>query len=118
VNRQRLLETFLRLTQVDSPSHAETRLAQLLITEFAERGWQARTDSSGNVIASLACHYSAPHTPSKFDIDRNQFFAKLIAIVLKGRSPLSFEKPIFAMAEGRETAFRRNPFGATDRAVS
>jgi len=66
-----------------------------------------------NVIASLACHYTAPHTPSKFDIDRNQFFAKLIAIVLKGRYPLSFEKPIFAMAEGPEPAYR-----ATDRAVS
>jgi tripeptide aminopeptidase len=54
VNRQRLLATFLRLTQVDSPSHAETNLAQLLTTEFAERGWHMRTDSSGNVIASVA----------------------------------------------------------------
>jgi tripeptide aminopeptidase len=54
VNRERLLATFLRLARVDSPSHAEGNLAQLLTTEFAERGWQVRTDSSGNVIASLA----------------------------------------------------------------
>lgn len=54
MNRQRLLATFLRLTRVDSPSHDETNLAQLLTTEFAERGWQVRADSSGNVIASLA----------------------------------------------------------------
>jgi tripeptide aminopeptidase len=53
VNRQRLLATFLRLTRVDSPSHAEGNLAQLLTTEFAERGWHVRTDSVGNVIASL-----------------------------------------------------------------
>ena len=54
MNRQRLLTTFLRLAQVDSPSHAETNLAQLLTREFAELGWQVHTDSSGNVIASLA----------------------------------------------------------------
>ena len=54
VRQQRLLATFLRLTQVDSPSHAETNLAQLLTREFAARGWQVRTDSSGNVLASLA----------------------------------------------------------------
>jgi putative aminopeptidase FrvX len=52
VRQQRLLATFLRLTQVDSPSHAETNLAQLLIRELAERGWQVRTDCSGNVIGS------------------------------------------------------------------
>jgi len=54
VNRQRLLTTFLRLAQVDSPSHAETNLAQLLTREFAELGWQVHADSSGNLIASLA----------------------------------------------------------------
>jgi GAF domain-containing protein len=71
-----------------------------------------------NVIASLACHYTAPHSPSRFDIDRNQFFAKLIAIVLKGRSPLSFDAPIFAMAEGREAAVLQDAFAAADRAAS
>src|SRR6185436_6609464 len=28
----------------------------------------------GNVIASLACHYTVPHTPSALDIDRNEHF--------------------------------------------
>ena len=47
-------------------------------------------------IASLACHYPAPHTPSALDIERNEVFAKLIAISLKGRTPLSVAEPIFA----------------------
>jgi len=64
------------------------------------------------VVASLACHYMAPYTPSKDDIDRNQFFAKLIAIVLKGRAPLSFDKPIFAMAEQPEIASSQAPLAS------
>ena len=47
-------------------------------------------------IASLACHYTAPHTPSKLDIERNEVFAKLIAISLKGRGPVYLAKPIFS----------------------
>jgi GAF domain-containing protein len=53
------------------------------------------------VIASLACHYTAPHTPSTLDIERNQHFARLIAITIKGReflAPTSTKKPIFARA--------------------
>jgi len=46
-------------------------------------------------IASLACHYAKAHTPSRVDIERNEVFARLIAITLKGRS-LALEKPIFA----------------------
>jgi GAF domain-containing protein len=37
------------------------------------------------VIASLACHYTSAHTPSALDIERNEHFARLIAITLKGR---------------------------------
>lgn len=48
------------------------------------------------VIASLACHYTRPHTPSAVDIERNEHFAKLIAITLKGSEPFSFERPVFA----------------------
>ena len=47
------------------------------------------------VIASLACHYTAPHTPSALDIERNQHFARIIAITLKGRGPKSSEPPVF-----------------------
>jgi GAF domain-containing protein len=48
------------------------------------------------VIASLACHYPAPHTPTALDIDRNQHFARLIAITLKGRKLMSPLLPVFA----------------------
>src|SRR3974390_351905 len=40
-------------------------------------------------IASLACHYTAPHTPSALDIERNQHFARLIAITMKGSAPIA-----------------------------
>ncbi len=47
------------------------------------------------VIASLACHYTAPHTPSALDISRNEHFARLIAISLKSRGPITARAPIF-----------------------
>src|SRR5262249_25667774 len=50
------------------------------------------------VIASLACHFTKAHTPSKLDIERNQVFANLIAISLKGRAPVALAKPVFAWA--------------------
>lgn len=50
-------------------------------------------------IASLACHFTAPHQPSALDIERNQVFANLIAISVKG-SPanLTGVDPMFAYA--------------------
>ena len=36
-------------------------------------------------IASLACHFTKPHTPSPLDIDRNEHFARVLGIMLKGR---------------------------------
>lgn len=48
------------------------------------------------VIASLACHYTAAHVPSAVDIDRNEHFARLIAITLKGRGTAPPQAPIFA----------------------
>ena len=47
-----------------------------------------------DVIASLACHYTVPHTPTALDIERNQHFAKIIAITIKGRKPTN-ETPVF-----------------------
>lgn len=47
-----------------------------------------------DVIASLACHYTAAHTPLAADIDRNQHFATLIAITLKD-GLASARAPIF-----------------------
>jgi GAF domain-containing protein len=54
------------------------------------------------VIASLACHYTNPHTPSRLDIERNQHFARLIAITLKGAQPVSFGKPVFVYPADRK----------------
>ena len=45
--------------------------------------------SRNAAIASLACHFTEPHTPSALDIERNEVFAKLIAIVLGGQGPIS-----------------------------
>jgi GAF domain-containing protein len=49
-------------------------------------------------IASLACHFVTPHVPSALDIERNEVFARLIAISLRGRLPISIEQPFFASA--------------------
>ncbi|HEX3572926.1 MAG TPA: GAF domain-containing protein [Acidobacteriaceae bacterium] len=47
------------------------------------------------VIASLACHFNRTHSPSEVDLDRNQAFARLFAIVLRTRMPLSIAEPHF-----------------------
>ena len=39
-------------------------------------------DGEGRVIASLACHYDKPFTPTNYDIERNKMFAKLIAAAI------------------------------------
>jgi GAF domain-containing protein len=46
-------------------------------------------------VASLACHFTTAHTPSPLDIERNEHFAKLIAITLKGQGSMSARQPIF-----------------------
>jgi GAF domain-containing protein len=48
------------------------------------------------VIASLACHFNHAHTPTKLDIERNEHFARLIAITMKGAEPVALRKPIFS----------------------
>jgi len=55
-----------------------------------------------NAIASLACHYTAPHGPSPLDIERNEVIAKLIAISLRGKTPVFFSKPLFAWPPSKE----------------
>ena len=51
-------------------------------------------------IASLACHYTVPHAPTPLDIERNEHFARLIAITIKGQSPAS-AKPVFSGPQAR-----------------
>ena len=46
-------------------------------------------------IGSLACHFDVPHTPSPLDIERNQVFANLISITLRGTEPSSLAAPLF-----------------------
>ena len=46
-------------------------------------------------IASVACHFTHPHSPSDVDIERNQAFARLFAISLRTRLPLSVDHPCF-----------------------
>jgi len=55
----------------------------------------------GKVLGSLACHYTAPHTPGALDIERNQHFARLIAITLKSRGFVTSSQPIFAWPADR-----------------
>ncbi|HEX7894641.1 MAG TPA: GAF domain-containing protein [Terriglobales bacterium] len=47
------------------------------------------------VVGSLACHYENPYTPTPWDIERNESFAKLIGIALtelRGISPQEFPR--------------------------
>ena len=54
----RLLDTFIRLAKIDSPSRREGALARLLVADLGRVGWDAADDASGpdcgNVIARLA----------------------------------------------------------------
>ena len=59
-------------------------------------------------IASLACHFNSPHTPSQLDIERNQVFAKLIAITLHSIPPASITTPVFV------PRFEARPSAAAD----
>lgn len=52
-NRDRLVNTFLRLVRVDSPSRGEATLAQLLRAELTALGWNVSIDAGGNLIAIL-----------------------------------------------------------------
>lgn len=47
-------------------------------------------------LGSLACHFTQPHAPSKFDIERNEVVAKLFAISLRASGPRTFDDPYFA----------------------
>jgi len=51
-----------------------------------------------HAIASLACHFASPSVPTALDIERNEVFAKLIAISLRGRLPIHVAEPFFASA--------------------
>jgi tripeptide aminopeptidase len=56
-NRARLVDRFIRLAKLDSPSRREGAVAQLLVSELHALGWDVADDGSGpdcgNVIARL-----------------------------------------------------------------
>lgn len=52
-------------------------------------------------VAALGCHYTEPHTPSALDIDRNEHFARLIAIALKGGAAAGIREPVFTWPVGK-----------------
>jgi GAF domain-containing protein len=66
-----------------------------------------------SVVASLACHYTAPFMPTELDIERNEVFAKLIAISLKGREPGAGIQPIFTHALDGTTRLESVPISST-----
>ncbi len=45
-------------------------------------GFSVPVFDGDRVIGALACHYENPYTPSPWDIERNESFAKLIGIAL------------------------------------
>lgn len=54
-----------------------------------------------DVVASLACHFATPHSPSPLDIERNEHFAKLIGITLKCRDQITLQGPVFVYPSDR-----------------
>lgn len=56
-------------------------------------GFSVPVMDGDEAIASLACHFTDPHTPTDLDLERNQVFANLFAISLRGRRPFGAEQP-------------------------
>ncbi|MBM4465136.1 MAG: M20/M25/M40 family metallo-hydrolase [Chloroflexi bacterium] len=54
INRDRLVSTFLKLVQIDSPSGQEAEIARHLMAELRSLGLTVERDATGNVIARLA----------------------------------------------------------------
>jgi tripeptide aminopeptidase len=54
INRNRLISTFLKLVQIDSPSGQEEEIARYLMARLARLGLLVARDKTGNVIGRLA----------------------------------------------------------------
>lgn len=67
-------------------------------------GFSVPVFAGDRVIGALACHYESPYTPTPWDIERNESFAKLIGVALmelRGIAPqevpiddISIEQPL------------------------
>ena len=54
VNADRLLDTFLELLAIDSPSHEEEAVIRHLDARLTQFGLETRIDETGNLIGRLA----------------------------------------------------------------
>ena len=63
-------------------------------------GFSVPVMDGDHAVAALACHFDAPRSPSPIDIERNEVFAKLIGIALRGHSETSIPEPLFSYAFG------------------
>src|SRR5438105_1194024 len=54
INNDRLLQTFLDLVAIDSPSGEEEKVAQEIGRRLAAQGLTVKRDAHGNLIAALA----------------------------------------------------------------
>jgi tripeptide aminopeptidase len=66
INAQRLVETFLALIQIDSPSGDESAIAEFVAGRFRELGAEANVDALYNVIAKVGGRGVKPNTRPLF----------------------------------------------------
>jgi tripeptide aminopeptidase len=59
-NRERLVDTFVRLARIDSPSLHEGALAAAVRTELEALGWQVADDGSGPEVGNLIARWPGP----------------------------------------------------------
>ena len=65
-------------------------------------GFSVPVMADNEAIASLACHFTHPHTPTDLDIQRNEVFANLFSISLRARTGIESLRTIFANAKDFE----------------
>jgi tripeptide aminopeptidase len=59
-NRERLVDTFVHLARIDSPSLHEGALAAAVRTELEALGWQVADDGSGPEVGNLIARWPGP----------------------------------------------------------
>ena len=52
INRERIIQTFCDLVQIDSPSGEEEEMAQEMIGRLEKLGLETKRDDYGNIVAS------------------------------------------------------------------
>jgi GAF domain-containing protein len=65
------------------------------LTSPIRAGFSVPVIDRGIAVASLACHYTAPHSPTALDIQRNEVFANLIGIALRAVESTPLPEAVF-----------------------